>query len=262
MGCADSTQKQNQQSDFTQQTTFNPASAEETALRQQFSGLGTQQNQALQSLLQQVSGGTSPFALSPADQAQLDQAYQGSINAYNMQAKQYADQLAGGRGMRMSDTPISAQAMQQYGLGMGDILSNKAMQGLNMGLSGNQFRANTIFQGANALPSGSVAAFNPLFQERLASGTTRTQGNTSGTTVSTPSLMSQIQQGIGIAGSLGSMGAGFMSGMPGAGAAAGGASAGGSGGLGSLGPSVLNASSGLGLGGGSFNLYNPRANAY
>lgn len=212
MGCADSKQKQNTQSDFTQQTTFNPASAEETALRQQFSGLGTQQNQALQSLLQQVSGGTSPFALSPADQVQLDQAYQGSINAYNMQARQYADALAGGRGMRMSDTPISAQAMQQYGLGLGDILSNKAMQGLNMGLSGNQFRANAILQGANALPSGSIAAFNPLFQERLASGITRTRGNTSGTTISTPSLMSQIQQGIGIAGSLGSMGVGYGNG--------------------------------------------------
>ena len=116
--------------------------------------------------------------------------------------------------MRMSDTPIAQQAINQYALGDAQISSNRAQAGLNLGLQANQLRANSILGGASALPSGTVAAFNPLFQERIASGTTHTTGNTSGTTINTPSLMSQIQQGIGIAGSIGSMGAGYMSGLP------------------------------------------------
>ncbi len=207
-----------QTSDYTQQTTFAPASAEEQALRQQFSNLGDVQQQGIQAALQQALGGDL-LSLSPQYQNTLDQAFTGAMQRFQTEGQDYADFLSGSRGMRMSDTPIASQALQRYGLGMADLLSQRAMAGLNLGLGTNQLRMNTLLNGASALPAGSVAAFNPLFQERMASGTTRTRGTVNSTQTNTPSLMSQIGQGLGLAGQIGSLGMGFMSGMGGAGAA-------------------------------------------
>ena len=58
----------------------------------------------------------------------------------------------------------------------------------------------------------------------MAGGVTNSTGTNRGTTtmIQNPSLMTQIGQGMQIAGGLGAMGAGLMTGMPGLGMAAGG----------------------------------------
>ncbi|HEV8329480.1 MAG TPA: hypothetical protein VGQ08_18565 [Nitrospiraceae bacterium] len=210
MGCGSSEQTTNQTSDVTQQTTFKPASPEERALLQQFSGLGEAQRQALLSRLQAVTGGASPFQLSAADQALVDQMFGSAQQQLELQNKDYADFLSGGRGLRMSDTPIAQQAMQRQALGLADLLSQKANTSFNLGLQGNQYLNSAALGLSGALPAGSAAAFNPLFQERLASGKTRAVGQASGTTISTPSLMDQIGTGLKLAGSFGATGAGFL----------------------------------------------------
>lgn len=177
----------------TQQTTFKPASESEQALLDQFKGLGGQQLQALQQVLNSAQG--SAFTLSPQDQASLDQAYQGALNQYNTQAKDYGAYLAGGRGMRMSDTPVAQQAIERYGLGLGNIMSEKARAGLELGLAGNQFKVNAGLMGAQALPSGLVSAFNPLYNERMASGVTSSSGTGRSSQSYTQPLMQTIMQG-------------------------------------------------------------------
>jgi len=221
------------------QINFKPRSPEEAQLLGQVRNLGNYQDNFLQGLM---SGQSSPFALNAQDQAQLDQAYQSAFDRFNLEGKDYADYLATTRGLNKSDTPVSQQAMQRYGLGMSDLLSQKANMGLNMGLQGTGLR----LQGSGMLPAGITNAFNALYNERLAAPTTtvtgsnsgssfargnsQSWGNTNGTqnssTTNTPSLMSQIGQGMGLAGqalglgagiaSLG-MGGGAMSGMAGLG---------------------------------------------
>jgi len=227
MSCAGAEQKTSGNADYTQtsKTTFAPRTPAEQAILDQLSGLGKSQQDAIMQQIQSLTGGTSPFALSSADQALVDQTYNSAQQQLNLQNRDYADILSGGRGLRMSDTPISAQALQRQALGQADLLSNKANTSLNLGLAGNQYRMNSALGLSGALPSGLVAAFNPQFQERMGSGTTssHTVGQTGGTTVSTPSLMSQIGQGIGLAGQLGAMAMPFIA--PGVGSLAGGAGA-------------------------------------
>ncbi len=194
MGCGTSTQETNQTSDFTQQTTFAPASPEELALRQQFATLGTAQKASILDAMNRAQSGNL-LSLSPADQGRLDEAFNAARQRLTVGGKDYADFLSGSRGLRMSDTPISQQALDRFGLGLADLESQRAQAGLNLGLNTNTLALNTLLQGAQSLPSGSVAAFNPLFQERLGSGTTRTTGRTGGTTISNASPLQQVLQG-------------------------------------------------------------------
>jgi hypothetical protein len=210
MGCASSEQSTTGYSDYTQKTTFDKASQDEKDLLAQFTGLGKTQNQALLDRLDALASGTSPYTLSPEDQAMVDRAYSAAQVELDLGNKDYADYLAGGRGLRMSDTPIAQSALQRQGLGLSSLLSEKARTSLDLGLQGNQYRNSAALGLGSALPAGSLSAFNPLFQERLASGSTRRRGWMSETTEKTPSLMDQIGTGIGLAGSLGSLGAGFL----------------------------------------------------
>ncbi len=225
MGCtSDTTEtKSSQNQDMTQKTTFAPRSTAEQGLLNQFSGLGTEQRDALMQRIQSLMGGASPFAVDPATQSLIDQSFGSAQQQLALQNKDYADFLSGGRGLRMSDTPISSQAMQRQALGLADLLSNKANTSLNLGLQGNQYLNSAALGLSGALPAGSVAAFNPMFQERLAGGTQHMTGSMTGTNMNTqtPSLMTSIGQGIGLVGQLGAMGAGFMA--PGVGGLAGGA---------------------------------------
>lgn len=207
-----SSSKSTSDSTQTQQTTFEPRTPEEAAILKQLTGLGTEQQDAIMQQLQSLQGGASPFALGAADQAQLDQAFGSAQQQLELGNKDYADFLSGGRGMRMNSTPIAQQAMQRQALGLSDLLGQRAMAGLNMGLQGNQYRNSAAMGLSSALPSGLAAAFNPYFQERLAGGTTTGTSHSEGTQRNTPSIMSQISQGIGIASQLGGMGMGFMGG--------------------------------------------------
>src|SRR6187549_3814010 len=129
-------QQSNSGSGF-QQVSFNPRSAQEAQILNQFRGYGDQQLSFLNGL---TTGGVSPFALNAADQSQLDKSYQSAFDRFNLEGKDYADYLATTRGLNKSDSPVSEQAMMRYGLGMGDLLSQKANMGLNMGLQGTGLR--------------------------------------------------------------------------------------------------------------------------
>jgi hypothetical protein len=213
MGCGISEQKSESDTVSTSQTTFDKPSPEEEALRKQFASLGADQQRVIRYLLKMSSGGSSLFKLNHADQASLNQAYDAARKRLDLGLKDFADYSAGSRGLRMSDTPISQQSFERAGLGYADLASQQANQGLNMGLMGNQFRANTGLAGAQAIPAGSLQAYAPLYNERMASGLTKGTGNSTSMQTNTPSLMSSIQQGIGIGSSLGKLGAGF--GVPG-----------------------------------------------
>jgi hypothetical protein len=211
MGSSKSTQTQSQNDSSMSSYTTAPRSGSEQQILNQLQGYGDQQLSFLNNL---VRGGTSPFALNSADQAQLDQAYGGAMNRFQTEGKDYADYLATTRGLNKSDTPVSQQAMERYGMGMADLLSQKANQGLNMGLQGTGLR----LQGTQALPSGLLGAFNPQFQERMQTGIQRGSGSSSGVTTmrNTPSLMQQISggmslasQGIGLGAQIGGMAMGL-----------------------------------------------------
>lgn len=208
-----------------------PRSSLEASILGQIGALGGQQANFLTNLM---SGQQSPFSLNLGDQEQLDKAYQSAFERFNTEGKDYADYLATTRGLNKSDTPVSQQAMQRYGMGMSDLLSQKANMGLNMGLQGTGLR----LQGASTSPSGLMEAFNPMFQERMATGLNRTgfsgsgssnymtngslYSNTQGTSKTnqsnTPSLMDSIGQGMMLGAGLGSMMGGVMTGNPGLGA--------------------------------------------
>lgn len=198
----------------TSKTTFDKASEQELALRKQFEDLGVQQAGALANMLTRATSG-SMLELTGGDQEQLNKAYDSARQRLEMGGKDYADFLSGSRGLRMSDTPISQQALDRFGLGLADLESQRANAGLNLGLNANQLRLNALLGGASALPSGSVAAFNPIFQERMGSGTTTTSGTQTVATRNTPSFGTQLGQGLGIASGLGAIGMGFMGGVPG-----------------------------------------------
>jgi hypothetical protein len=209
MGSSKTEQKETQQNSGSSWTTFDKASDTERNILNQYRGLGEQQLGFLNNL---VNGGTSPFTLNANDQAQLDKSYQSAFDRFNLEGKDYVDYLATTRGLNKSDDPVSQQALQRYGLGMGDLLSQKANAGLNMGLQGTQMR----LMGSQALPAGMGAAFSPMYNERMASGTMQHQGSGSGTSIQThtPSLMTQIGQGMQLAAGMGSMVGGAMMGMP------------------------------------------------
>lgn len=214
MGSSKQSQTQNQSSEGTQQAVFASMTPQERQILSQYQGLGDQQTSFLQTLM---NGSTSPFALGQKDQEALDASYQSAFDRFGLEGKDYADYLATTRGLNKSDTPVSAQAMDRYGMGMADLLSQKANAGLNLGLQGTQMK----LMGSQALPAGLGAAFSPLFSERMAGGKTYSTGNSRGTStvVNTPSLMTQIGQGMSLGqqalqlgGGIASMGMGGMGG--------------------------------------------------
>lgn len=216
MGSSKTTQNTNQTQSSNQmnRTVYNPISGTEQQIINQYNQLGNQQLSFLNDL---IRGGRSPFALNAADQAQLDAAYNSAFTRFGQEGKDYADYLATTRGLNKSDTPVSQQAMERYGLGMADLLSQRANAGLNMGLQGTGLR----MQGSQMLPAGLGAAFAPLFNERMASGIQMGSGssNMAGSTTLTqkPSLMQQISQGMALGSQaigLGAQVGGMMMGIP------------------------------------------------
>ena len=187
-------QSGNQAFNQTSTTTFKPATPQEAALLEQFRSLGSEQFGALSSLLAQAMNGNA-FAMNPESQAQFDTSYKGAEDRLRLENKDYADFLAGGRGLRLSDTPISQQALQRQALGWSDLLGQKARAQLELGLAGNQFSTGLGLAAAQALPASGVAAFNPLYNERMASGTTTTSGTGSSNMTYQQPLMQTILQG-------------------------------------------------------------------
>jgi hypothetical protein len=196
----DSSSSQSSYNDLTEQTTLAPASPEELALRQQFGGLGMNQLQAIQGQLNHLNSNQSPFSLMPQDQVAFNTAWDSAQNRFMSQGKDYADFLSGSRGLRMSDTPVSQQAMDRLGLGLADLHGNRAMSQLDFGLKGNQARLNTTLGLSSAMPSGSVFNYSNLFNERAMQGVKTTKGYGHGSGTQSPS---GLQTGAQVAGALG-----------------------------------------------------------
>jgi hypothetical protein len=186
----------------TQTTTLPTASAGELANRDAFANLGAAQNNMILSRIQDLQNGQSPYTLSTQDQALLAQSFNAATNRFQDQGRQMADYLAGSRGLRMSDTPISSQALNQFGLGLADLQGQQARATLDYGLQGNQYRTNSALGLAGALPMGTVFNQGNYLQERMAQPTTTTVGRGYSSGTQTPS---GISQGAAIAGGVGSL---------------------------------------------------------
>lgn len=180
-------------------TTLPAASGDENVLRAQFKTLSDSQIQALLGELSRTSeSGFSPFALNLQDQQQLDAAFNAARDRFNVSSKDFADFSAGGRGLRMSDTPISQQSFDRLGLGLGDLESQRANAGLTLGLQGNQYRTNTALGLAGAAPAAGAFNLQQYLQERMAQPVTKTVGY--GNSTATPSGLqtgAQIASGVG-----------------------------------------------------------------
>jgi hypothetical protein len=93
--------------DRTDTTTIPTASADETALRAQFGDLSDAQFKALEDELRRIgTPGFSPFSLNLQDQQNVDAAFDAARTRFNLESRDYADTLAGGRGLR----PFSGKA--------------------------------------------------------------------------------------------------------------------------------------------------------
>jgi len=195
MGCGSENSSQRQSSEGTSRTTFAPASEQEKQLIEEYKSLGSSQRKTLENLMAVANGDRSMFSLTPEDEAKLNAAYTSAAGQLETGMRDYADFIAGGRGLRMSDVPVGQQAMQRYGLGLAELQSQKANAGLNLGFQANQARNALGLDTINTLPAGYGAAFTPLFNERMASGTTQTTGNMSGSSVYNPSILQQMNQG-------------------------------------------------------------------
>ncbi|MFN3075381.1 MAG: hypothetical protein ABT940_00595 [Alphaproteobacteria bacterium] len=199
---SNSTSSSDNQIDQTATTTLPGATEAEQRLREQFAGLNLQQIRALQSGLERLSSTDSPLTLNLQDQQALDQQYQAAHNRFQMGLKDFADFSAGGRGLRLSDTPISQQSFDRAGLGLADLQGQWAKAGLDMGLATNQYRTNTALGLGGALPGAGAFSLGNYLQERMAQPTTHTVGTGYASGSQTPSGLSTGAQVAGGVGSL------------------------------------------------------------
>jgi hypothetical protein len=194
MGCGDSSTENHSWNENTTSVSLQTAGSEEVALRKQLEALGQTQQSGLNDFANFAKNGDY-LALSPQHQATLDKAFDASRQQLQLEGKDYADFLSGSRGLRMSDTPISQQALQRYGLGLSALESNRALAGLNLGLTTNAARQTDRLNLSSAMPSGTVFGHNAIFNNRLAQPTTYSQGTGNTTVYNNPSLLTQVQQG-------------------------------------------------------------------
>ena len=137
------------------------------------------QKKALENIYARLTG-QSPV-LNPEEQARLDTIYNTAKTQGEEALTQYADQLAGVRGMRVSDTPIGGEVLRQRGnLELG-LQGQKAASSLDLSQAGADFNARMAeftgnlrqqaFMNQLALAGTTPASFglqNQLFGERLA----------------------------------------------------------------------------------------------
>ena len=194
-------------------TTLPAATPEEQALAARLENLGVPQDDLLRAEMARLQSG-SPYQLSAQDAATLDAAYQPARERLALEGREYADYLAGSRGLRMSDTPIAQQALQRYGLGLAELEGQRAASQLTMGFMGSQYRTNATLGLGTTLPAGTQYNLARLLQLRLAQPTVSETGRGSFTRSgsNTASPLEGMSQGMQLAG-------GFLKGIGGAGAA-------------------------------------------
>lgn len=207
------------------QTTFDPRSREEASILGQYQDLGTTQQAFLANLM---DGSLSPYTMNQGDQDLINQVFNASKDRLMTGGQEYADYLATTRGLNKSDTPVSLQAMDRFGMSLKDLEASRAQSLLDYGMQGTAMR----LQGAQALPAGLGAAFLPMMQERMAGGKMNTSQNQFGSSfgdsrvtgsgtsrsdsrnVSEPSTMDQIGKGLQLGAGAAMMVGGAMTGNP------------------------------------------------
>lgn len=155
----------------TQTTTLKPMTAAEQDLSQATTGLGLSQTEAIRRLL------GSSFALTPQEMEQLNAIYAPQEANLRRFADILGQDMAGTRGLNRSDTPVSEAVLREVLPAMASLQSDKMAQGLGLGMQMKNLNLNA----ALGMPGASAFNLQKLFNERLATGTTRTTGSTRGT---------------------------------------------------------------------------------
>jgi hypothetical protein len=194
MGCGNSSTENHSWQENETSVSLQTAGPQEVALREQLEALGQTQQAGLNDFASFAKNGDY-LALSPQHQATLDKAFDASRQQLQLEGKDYADFLSGSRGLRMSDTPISQQALQRFGLGLSALESNRALAGLNLGLTTNAARQTDRLNLSTSLPAGTVFGHNAIMGNRMAQPTTYSRGTGNTTVYNNPSLLTQVQQG-------------------------------------------------------------------
>lgn len=179
---------------------FEGMSPEEKKLAEKMGELGVGQAEAIQYVLQNTrgTGQMSSLALTPQDQAQLDQAYGGAEANLRRFGNIMGQDLAGTRGLNPSDTPVSEAVLRETLPAYQQLMSQKAQQGLGLGMQmrgmnegARQFNLQALLGGATSTPNALGFNLNRMQAERMA----RNTQTTSGKVYQNDSIMGQIGQG-------------------------------------------------------------------
>lgn len=180
--------------------TFEGMSPEEKKLAEKMGELGMGQAEAIQYVLQNTrgTGQMSSLALTPQDQAQLDQAYGGAEANLRRFGNLMGQDLAGTRGLNLSDTPVSEAVLRETLPAYQQLMSQKAQQGLGLSMQmrgmnegARQFNLQALLGGATSTPNALGFNLNRMQAERMARNTT----TNSGKVYQNDSIMGQIGQG-------------------------------------------------------------------
>lgn len=170
--------------------------------------------------------GTSPV-LSPEAQARVNTAYGATQSQGESDLMRFAEQLAGQRGMRLSDSPIGGEALRQRTLFGSQLAGQKAASELDVGNTEANFDqairafqaqlSQQAFMNRLSLSSASPASYglqSQLFGERLAAAPRSMTSFGSGTQWNTGFDLGQMMYGAGNMGARFPGGGGGLGGAP------------------------------------------------
>lgn len=206
-----------------QTTSLQGAGPQEQRLRDQFAQLTTDQLGQLSNVYQQYGDtlnqarGSNTFALSPAEQEQLNQAYAGSEANLRRFGQIMGQDLAGTRGLNTSDTPVSEAVLRETMPAMASLQGQKMQYGLGLGMQARQNQFQNLYQGlsgltgaATAAPQAGLGLAQSFQQDRLASMGRSGMSNSS---MGMP-WIERLGKAVDIVGKMSQMSGGFGMGMP------------------------------------------------
>ena len=177
----------------TQTTTLPAPGPMELALRRRFRDLGMSQVDAINTALTLSRKGS--LALSPEDQRALDAAYAGAEANLRRDAFLMGQDLGGTQGLNPSDTPVGEAVARQFLPAFASLQSNKAAEGLGLGLQTKRLNQQGLLQGGSAVPGAGLSLMSSLQGERFAQPTVMSFGTGTFDTWNTPSILNQMKTG-------------------------------------------------------------------
>jgi hypothetical protein len=142
--------------------------------------LGTLNAQQQGAILQGIDMARQPtgfqsLALSPEDQAVLDQAYAGAEAALRRDANLFGQDVMGRSGLTGTSTPVTESILREFLPQSLQLQSQKAQYGLGLGLNmrqlgenARQFNLSSLFQGGQITPTSGLALLGNLERTRMA----------------------------------------------------------------------------------------------